>query len=283
MAIALITGASSGIGQAFLKELLQQQELRLYWTRKQRRRYRAAETSSAQSFEALEIDEIWIQGRREELALQAAEIESYYRCRYFICDLTNAEELADFQAEIRKAPQDFGLAFLAAGAGLFGEFLDLPLEESLKQISLNSQALTSLSHCLLQRMAAGARLLPVASTAAFSPLPNMAVYAATKSYVRSFAAALSVELEPRGIAVTTVLPGTVRTRFFDQAYRYGKVRHLGSDRLASSPEYIAHRAYRDMVKGKRESVWSRPFKLVRIAAKLLPSSWILAGWKLMAR
>jgi short-subunit dehydrogenase len=91
-------------------------------------------------------------------------------------------------------------------------------------IDLNITALTHLTHLLVGRMLVRGRaaILNVSSVAGFFPLPNMAVYAATKAYVTSLSEALAMELRPRGITVTALCPGPVPTEFFDIATRPGE-------------------------------------------------------------
>jgi len=106
-----------------------------------------------------------------------------------------------------------------AGFGLRGRFDELPLERQLEMIDLNVRALTNLALVVINDMVlkGGGAILNVASTAAFQPGPNMAVYFATKAYVLSFTEALHEELKAHGIKVSALCPGPTRTEFGDVA------------------------------------------------------------------
>jgi short-subunit dehydrogenase len=110
-----------------------------------------------------------------------------------------------------------------AGFGDRGAFEDSDWEKVRGMIDVNITALTHLIHVLLPSMTEGGRaaILNVSSVASFFPLPNMAVYGATKAYVTSLSEALAIELRPRGITVTALCPGPVPTEFFTVAGREG--------------------------------------------------------------
>jgi short-subunit dehydrogenase len=106
-----------------------------------------------------------------------------------------------------------------AGFGLFGPAADIDREEQLSVIGVNVRALTDLTLRFLPGMIARRRggILNVGSIAGYVPGPNMAVYHATKAYVRSFTAALAAEVAGTGVTVTCLSPGIVRTAFFERA------------------------------------------------------------------
>jgi uncharacterized protein len=137
-----------------------------------------------------------------------------------------------------------------AAYGKFGEFADLPLEESLGQIQLNITALTELTKLLLGPMIArgSGKIMNVASTAGFQPGPLMAVYYATKAYVISFSEALANELKHSGITVTCFCPGATDTGFQGRA-------GMENSRLfkkigAMDVKTVARDGYRGMMKGR---------------------------------
>src|SRR5918996_977177 len=124
-----------------------------------------------------------------------------------------------------------------AGFGLRGRFAELPLDRQLEMIDLNIRALTNLSFVVINDMVlkGGGSILNVASTAAFQPGPNMAVYFATKAYVLSFTEALHEELKPHGVRVSCLCPGPTRTEFGEVA----GINTIGQfDRLAMEAEPV---------------------------------------------
>jgi short-subunit dehydrogenase len=166
-----------------------------------------------------------------------------------------------------------------AGYGKFGEFADLPVEESLGQIQLNITALTSLTRLFLGPMLErrSGRIMNVASTAGFQPGPLMAVYYATKAYVISFSEALANELAGKGVAVTCLCPGATETDFAARAGN-DKTRLLKNLRPMDA-KTVARVGYRGLLKGKTlvipglrnwlvaESVRFSPRKLVTAVSR----------------
>lgn len=137
-----------------------------------------------------------------------------------------------------------------AGYGQFGEFSDVPLEESLGQIQLNITALTALTKLFLGPMLKrrSGRIMNVASTAGFQPGPLMAVYYATKAYVISFSEALANELADKGVTVTCLCPGATETGFASRAGN-DKTRLFKSLRPMNA-KTVARAGYHGLLKGK---------------------------------
>ena len=137
-----------------------------------------------------------------------------------------------------------------AGYGHFGEFADIPLEESLGQVQLNITALTSLAKLFLGPMVErrSGRIMNVASTAGFQPGPLMAVYYATKAYVISFSEALANELADKGVTVTCLCPGATETGF---ARRAGNDKtRLFKNLRPMDARTVARAGYQGLLKGK---------------------------------
>jgi hypothetical protein len=132
-----------------------------------------------------------------------------------------------------------------AGAGEYGKFATQELAALERMMSLNMNAVVRLTHAVLPGMIERrrGRILNIASTAAFQPTPFMAVYGATKAFIRSWSLALWWELRSKGVHVTCVCPGPVRTEFFDRGgYERRKRRRLGCGESlpgnASSPGHV---------------------------------------------
>ena len=193
----LITGASSGLGAEFARQLAP---------------YARALVLVARRNERLEA-----------LASELRGIHPHLDVRIFAADLSLEERrfaLASW-LEAEKIPVDFLIN--NAGLGDHGDFETSDWGRVRAMLDVNISALTHLTHLLVPSMLRGGRaaVLNVSSVASFFPLPHMAVYSATKAYVTSFSEALAIELRPKGITVTALCPGPVPTEFFDVATREG--------------------------------------------------------------
>jgi short-subunit dehydrogenase len=138
-----------------------------------------------------------------------------------------------------------------AGRGVYGPFLETPLESELEMIHLNVVALTELTKRLLPSMVARRRgmILNLASIASFIPGPLMAVYYATKAYVLSFGESLAHELEGTGVTITTLCPPPTRSGF--QAIARMEASRLVKGKALYSPDVIARAGYAGMIAGRR--------------------------------
>ena len=138
-----------------------------------------------------------------------------------------------------------------AGFGKFGPFSTIPVDDSDAMIQLNIAALTRLTRLVIPGMLkrGRGRILNVASTAAFQPGPRMAVYYATKAYVLSFSEALFEELRGSGVTVTTLCPGPTKTEFHARADMEDSA--LLRKGWIMSAEKVARLGYRGMARGKR--------------------------------
>jgi short-subunit dehydrogenase len=185
--VALITGASAGLGVEFARQL-------------SRRRHRL----------------VLVARRKERLEQLAKELGN---ARAVAIDLSKANAAAKLLAEIEAAGEQVQTLINNAGFGLIGRFAELDAKRQRQMTDLNVGALTDLCRAVapgMIRRKSGA-ILNVASTAAFQPGPNMAVYFATKAYVLSFTEALHEELKPHGIHVSCLCPGPTRTEFGEVA------------------------------------------------------------------
>jgi short-subunit dehydrogenase len=170
--------------------------------------------------------------------------------RTFALDLTEPTAPQSLFAQVQSEGVAVDILVNNAGYGRFGEFSDVPVEESLGQIQLNVAALTELTKLFLEPMLArhSGKIMNVASTAGFQPGPLMAVYYATKAYVISFSEALANEVAGKGIAVTCLCPGATETGFAgragnDESRLFKKLRPMDA-------KTVAHAGYRGLLKGK---------------------------------
>lgn len=164
-----------------------------------------------------------------------------------------------------------------AGFGLLGLAADLDRAQQLNMIDLNIRTLTDFSLRWVDSLARNrGGILNVASIAAFMPGPHMAVYHATKAYVLSFSEALQIELAPRGVRVTALCPGPVPTEFMDRA---GIPKDYFPRFLGRSAARVARDGYKGLMQGRRVVVPGAANKILTVVVRLLPR-WlvlILAG------
>jgi hypothetical protein len=185
--VALITGASAGLGVEFARQL-------------SKRGHRL----------------VLVARRKERLETLAGELGN---ARAVAIDLSLTGAVAELVANIEGAGQQVEILINNAGFGLRGHFAEQDAGPLRQMVDLNCGALTELCRAVLPQMIerrAGA-ILNVASTAAFQPGPGMAVYYATKAFVLSLSEALHEEAKPHGVAVTALCPGPTRTEFGDVA------------------------------------------------------------------
>ena len=211
--IAIITGASSGMGTEFTKELF----------------------LTSENYKFGKFDEIWILARRSDRLKnlkydleKAAEnncSKEYPEITAIEIDLSGTKGVTAFNAILKTTKKvesknggfEIGLLVNNAGFGTYGEFTETPLDKELEMIDTNCSTLTGLCGLAIPFMNEKSTIINVASLAAFLPLGNFAVYAATKSYVLSFSVALAAELKDKGIHVLAMCPGSVSTEFANVA------------------------------------------------------------------
>lgn len=245
MKIAIITGASSGMGKWFS----------LY----------------AKYFDK-DIEEIWLIGRnKERLANVAIKIAEYSKvcCRTLEMDLTDEAEDCKLTDLLLQERPIIKLLVNNAGAGMIGSFSEIGLCDHSETILLNCHALTRITHYCLPFFCKGSHIINIASASAFMPQPDFAVYAATKSYVLRLSLALSKELKKRNIIVTAACPGAVRTNFFDHAEKYRK-RKSYKNLFMYNERKVVIQVYQDAYRGKSLSIPGIMMKLLAFVSKLFP-------------
>lgn len=247
MKIAVVTGASSGMGREFVHQL---------------------------EYFYKDLDEIWVIARRQEqLEMLCKEVD--VPLRIFAGDLQKREIYREFYTELHRWRPNVRMLVNAAGFGKSGRFTDIAEEGKRLQtdmIDLNCTALIRMTQMTLPYMGIGSRIVNVASAAAFCPQPDFAVYAASKSCVYSFSRALGQELKENGIYVTAVCPGPVDTAFFK---RSGELKNPLKKLNMAQVENVVHKALLDSRKKKAVSVYGTGIKSVHVMTKLLPVSLIL--------
>ena len=247
MKIAVITGASSGMGLEFAKAI------------------DAEET----------LDEIWlIARRRERLEDLAKELRTPARIRPM--DLGDAASFDEYKKLLEEEKPLVSTLCNVAGFGRFALFTETPLEVNLNMIDINDKALVAMTQLTLPYMKRGSRVLNLDSLSAFQPVPYQCIYGSTKAFVLSFSRALNVELEPRGIRVMAVSPGWVKTEFFEHAVSdNGAVNYYD---ILWEPADVVKQALKDYKKGKDLSILGHSVRRQVLLVKLLPHRLIMKIW-----
>lgn len=249
MKIAVITGASSGMG----REL-------------------AIQVSHKEKF-----DEIWVIARREE-ALESLKKRIKTKVRAISLDLVKSESYKVYKAMLEEVNPEVKLLANCAGFGKFGKYDEIPLIDCMDMIDLNCKAMVAITQLTLPYMKKGDKILQMDSLSAFQPVPYMNVYGATKSFVLSYSRALNQELKNRGIRVMSVNPGWVRTDFFDHATETSKEAVTYYNIMYEAKDVIKT-AIHDLYHTKKDvSIHGLPVKLQVLGVKLLPHKLVMNVW-----
>ena len=222
--MALVTGASSGIGRELARE-----------------------------FAAHGHDLVVLARRRTRLESLKRELARAHGVRVRVVEADLHDPATPDRLARLLAREPIGILVNNAGTLEGGSFADMPRERVLQMLQLNVTALVTLTHALLPRMLArgGGRILNVASIAAFAPIPWLGVYAATKAFVLSFSEALGEELCDRGVRVTALCPGLTNSEMTDAALeRAPGLRPWRGQLFAEAPD-VARAAYAGCMAGER--------------------------------
>lgn len=251
MSVAIITGASSGIGSELVRLI----------------------------GEYVEVDEIWAIARRKD-RLESLEVGNGIKLRAIPLDLARAPSFKEVEELLRNENKKVDVLINCAGYGKFGAYSDIDFDSELGMIDLNAKALVGMTRTVLPFMNEGAKILQVCSISSFQPLPLANVYAATKVFVLNYSRGLSVELKPRKITVTALCPGWVNTDFFETATNTKNPKAVTKYTFMQTPERVARQGLSAMKKGRLTSIVGFQNKLLYIMGKILPVKLIMKGWLL---
>ncbi|HIS81598.1 MAG TPA: SDR family NAD(P)-dependent oxidoreductase [Candidatus Scatomonas merdavium] len=254
MRIALITGASSGLGKEFIRQLRREK-----------------------------LDEIWAIARRKERLLELSGLVPI-PVRPISLDLTKPESIDTLERLLAEAQPHIHILINAAGFGKIGNYREISRSDTDRMIDLNCRAAVDVTLLALPYMNKGDRILEICSTAAFQPFPYLNVYAATKSFLYRYSRALRVELMDRRIKVTAVCPYWVKnTEFIPKARETEGSRAIRHFPLASRKETVVRLALSDSRLGLPVSTPGPVCFLHRIAAKFIPGELMMGLWSLIRR
>lgn len=246
MNIAIITGASSGMGRDFV-----------YAVKKE-----------------YNPDCIWLIARREKRLLDIAK-ELDIKTEILPLDLQKTESIQEIKDKLEKEKPTVKVLVNASGFGKFAAFEKLDLQSQLDMIDLNDKALVAMTYITLPYMKKGSVIYQLGSLSSFQPVPYINVYGASKAFVLSFSRALNRELKPRGISCMAVCPGWVKTEFFNRAVKDDTISYYNK---FFTSEDVVKRAMRDMKKGKDVSICGFTVRAQVLFTKLLPHKLIMSIW-----
>lgn len=244
MRIAVITGASSGMGKVFARQIA--------------KKYKG-------------LDEIWVIARNTEV-LENLKKEIPKLC-IFPMDLTDRQALDDFGKFLKREKPCIKILVESAGMGIQRKVEDTAVEQLCQMTELNCTALTAFIGLCLPYCKKGSRILCLSSGAAFVPQPGFAVYAASKAYVLFFARALGAEQKGR-IVVTAVCPGPVDTPFLEKMGGKENMPFYKKPFIADA-EAVVEKALKDSEKGREISVYGFSMKTLRVICKIIPRKFIM--------
>ena len=247
MRIAVVAGASSGIGRAVASELCRKQ--------------------------AGTFDELRLVARNAEGLKRTAEMCGYANVRLVEGNLRDPETLK--KAAYADPGDVVTWLVISAGTGYYGDFKEESPEQREEVIDLNCRVNAAVISAFLPLCVRGTRIVNIASAAAFSPQPGFAVYAASKAFVLSLSEAIGYELKKEGITVTAVCPGPCDTDFLKKA-REGRPVPAFKQKSMTTPEKVAEKAVKAAAKGKRICVPTLRMKIARAAAGFLPAEAVMA-------
>ncbi len=246
--IAVITGASSGIGKQFAL-LLEEYD---------------------------QYDELWVIARNQE-NLQLLSTVVPFPIKTFALDLTKAESFDVYRRELEQEKPNIKLLVNASGFGIFESTENTKMEDAEGMIDLNCKALVKMSMLSIPYMSKGSKIVEIASIAAFQPVPYINIYGASKAFVLSFSRALNQEVKEKGIHVMAVCPYWTKTQFFDRAADKNN-NIIKKYVVMYEPEKIVRQAFKDLNKGKDKSIYGMVAKGQAALCKILPHSLIMKVW-----
>ena len=242
--IAIITGASGGLGKEFTKLMLGEA-----------------------------VDEIWAIARNHE-KLTDLKKEMGDKIIPISKDLSILNEVTSIGLLLEKERPDIAYLINNAGIARMGSYQDFDAEEISATISINCTALAILCNLCIPYMQQGSRILNISSASSFQPLPYLNLYASTKAFERSYSRALNAELKGTGITATAVCPSWVDTDLLLKEMNGRKIKFPG----IVPPDRVAVQALKDAKRGEDMSVCTLYVKWLHILAKIFPQKAVIYRW-----
>ena len=250
MTVAIVTGASSGMGREFVLQLS----------------------------DHVKVDEIWAIARRAD-ALEELKSKVSVPVRPISLDLLKEESFRKLENLLAAEKPEVKLLVNAAGFGKFGAYHKVSLEDDCRMIDLNCKALLVMTRLCVPYMPRGSHILQLDSLSAFQPVPYITTYGATKSFVLSYSRGMNRELKEKGIRCMAMNPGWVKTEFFNHAFQTngaGEVQYF--DRLYEAAD-VVKTGLKDLYRSRKDySVHGFPVKFQVFLVKLVPHRFVMDIW-----
>ena len=248
--IAIITGASSGLGVEFYKEI--QKEA---------------------------LDEIWVIARREDRLNKIKEDFGKISTRVIPMDITLNDNVTYLESLLNENQYNVRFLFNNAGFGIIGDVIDANYELQGSMVTLNDKSLVEITTIVLKHMSKGSCIINTCSIASFVPNARMSVYSATKAFVMSYSRSLRYELRKRKINVTAICPGPMSTEFLAVAGIDKGVSKTFDTLPRCNVAKTARGGIKAAKKGRCVYTPHGFYKFYRVLAKILPHSWLMGASK----
>ena len=250
MNIAIVTGASSGMGREFVLQL----------------------------GSYVSVDEIWVIARRKD-ALEALKTEVSVPVRPIALDLCESASFDVISKLLETEKPNIKLLVNAAGFGKFGSYHRISVEDDCKMLDLNCKALMVMTRLCIPYMASGSHILQLDSLSAFQPVPYITTYGATKAFVLSYCRAMNRELKGSGIRMMAMNPGWVKTEFFNHAFQTNGGNEVQYYNYLWEAKDVVATGLRDLYKTKKDySVHGLPIKFQVLLVKIMPHWFVMNVW-----
>ncbi len=248
MSVAIITGASGGIGSEFARQL---SRLGI-------------------------IDEFWFVARSEDKMQRLAD-ELGVKAKIIGADLTTEEGINRVRDTLEAEKPEVKFLINASGFGNFGAFDELSENEVIKMIDLNVKALVLLTHITVPYMEIGGRIIQLGSGSCFTPLPYFNIYSSSKVFVLHYTKSLNYELKKYGVRATCFCPGWVETDFLDKSVANGNT-HPKKIKPVLNCEKVVRGCIKASIKGKAMFVTGKYTKFQHVLFKLVPDCILSRIW-----
>ena len=250
--IAIVTGASSGIGKEFFLSLKSKEQ---------------------------NLDEIWVIARSED-KLKALQAETALPLRIFPLDLSKPQSIDELERVFHDENPAIQYLICASGFGRFQGVLGDDNAVLQNMVDLNCRSIVGITRAACPYLAKGGLVMLIASVAAFQPIPYLATYGASKAFVLSYGRALNKELrKEKGAKCLCVCPFWTKTAFFDRATASGGNSVVKKYTAMYEPKQIVARAWKDAKKRNRDvSIYGTKAKGQALLVKLLPHKLVMKVW-----
>lgn len=249
MSIAVITGASSGIGREFAFKLR----------------------------DIAGISEFWLIARNVD-RMKKVEEELGVPCKIMSLDLTKEEDIAKYKSALEAEKPEISFLVNAAGFGVFGSFDILDEKTVVDMIDVNVKATVLLTHMSVPYMKRGGRIIELGSGSCFTPLPHFNIYSSSKVFVLHYTKSLNYELKPYGIRATCFCPGWVDTAFLPKSLDAKGAYVPKSMKPLLNVSKVVEGCVKASIKGRGMYVTNWYTKMQHVLFKMLPDSILTKLW-----